>query len=272
LSETQPLEEGAVSSQISVSANKMPLILSLETATRAGSVAVTRGETVLAASVGDAAISHSALLLSDIGEVLEKAGLSLGEIDCFAAATGPGSFTGLRIGLATVKSFAATMARPCVGVPTLHAVAHAAGQSRRTLAVLPAGRGEVYAQLFEVDEEGNVHPLDAPSHLPPETLLARVRTVPSPLVWAGDGVSLYVEFIRARALDYQITLSDESEAGRQEESGKRQWILASATQALAISVAQLALLRMRAGRVETPEQLQAIYVRPADAELKRVND
>src|SRR5215213_11524682 len=122
-----------------------PLILSVETATLSGSVALLRGEQVLAALAGDSGVSHSNTLLNDIDKLLHEAQIDLPQVDLFAVATGPGSFTGLRIGIATVKALAATLDRPCAGVPTLQAIALAAGESRRSVALLPAGRGEVFA-------------------------------------------------------------------------------------------------------------------------------
>lgn len=250
-----------------MSTKRTPLILSIETATRAGSVAVTRGERLLAARTGDATISHSSLLLSYVNDVLEEAGVRLDEIEIFAAATGPGSFTGLRIGLATVKAFAATLGRSCVGVPTLYAVAHAAGPSERTLALLPAGRGEVYAQLLTVKPDEDVVPLDAPTHLTPHKLLLKVKAE-TMLTWAGEGAHIHLEAIKALALAEGILSRDESQDGNSVPGNGLQWTLAPAQTVLATSVAELALLRIRSSSgIETPEQLRAIYVRPSDAEL-----
>lgn len=253
-----------------MSANETPLILSIETATRAGSVAITRGHALLAERTGDAAISHSSLLLSYISDALKEAGVKLAEIEFFAAAIGPGSFTGLRIGLATIKSFAATLSRPCLGIPTLHAIAQGAGESEQTLSLLPAGRGEVYVQRLKVKSSGEVYPLDAPSHQSPQKLLERVKTEPR-LIWAGDGVNLHKEAIRAQAISQGITFVDESQTGALEQAGERLWRVASAPASLATSVARLALLRARSADVETPEQMRAIYVRPSDAELNEPN-
>lgn len=249
-----------------MSSNKTPLILSIETATRAGSIAVARGETLLAAQAGDASVSQSSHLLQIVGNALEDAGTTLSDIDIFAAATGPGSFTGLRIGLATVKSFAATLKRPCVGVPTLYAVAHAAGESERTLALLPAGRGEVFAQLLAVKQSGDVHPLDSPIHITPHKLLEKVRAEKS-LKWAGEGARVHAEAIKARALAEGILYRDESQNLHVEQNKEQQWILAPAQEVLATDVGQLALLKYRSDKVVSPELLRAIYVRPSDAEL-----
>ncbi len=246
--------------------NKTPLILSLETATRAGSIAISRGETLLAAQTGDASTSHSALLLKQVRHVLDESGVTLKDVDIFAASTGPGSFTGLRIGLATVKSFAATMKRLCVGVPTLYAIAHAAGESNRTLALLPAGRGEVFAQLLSVERSGDVRPLNSPTHIMPHKLLEKVKSEPN-LKWAGDGAHLYADAIKAQALAQGIQLVDETQEAHPKPNGEQQWTIAPSQEVLAVAICQLALLRIGFGDAVSPEQLHAIYVRPSDAEL-----
>src|ERR1700682_1201727 len=148
-----------------------PLILSFNTATLGGSVCLVRGEELLASIFGDASVSHSSSLLRDIARALEVAGVSLKEIELLAAAAGPGSFTGLRIGVASIKALATTLKRPCFGIPTLQAVAHSGGPSKATVAVLPAGRGEVFAQLFSVSSDGLVEERDIPAHLPPRAML-----------------------------------------------------------------------------------------------------
>jgi tRNA threonylcarbamoyladenosine biosynthesis protein TsaB len=244
----------------------MPLLLSLETATRAGSVCITRGLTLLASRTGSAQVSHSTHLLDQIKSALDEAGVRLREIDYFAVATGPGSFTGLRIGLATVKSFGATLHRQCVGIPTLHAVAHAAGESRRTIALLPAGRGEVFAQQFAVSSEGIVQTFDAPTHLSPHKLLDQVASIRS-LRWAGEGAHAQAEAIRERAMaeGIEFRLSD-YQAGI--SVNENQWILVKSREVLAASVAHLARLSILSGKASLPQDLHAIYVRPSDAELK----
>src|SRR5580765_4545993 len=100
-----------------------PVILSLETATMGGSVWLGYGTVKLATRIGDPNVSQSASLLKDINDSLDEAGVKLAEVDLFACASGPGSFTGLRIGIATLKALAASLSRPCVGIPTLQAVA-----------------------------------------------------------------------------------------------------------------------------------------------------
>jgi tRNA threonylcarbamoyladenosine biosynthesis protein TsaB len=241
-----------------------PLILSLETATLAGSIAVSRGPTILAKQVGKPDVSHSNTLLSDINEILSKLDLSIRDIDLFAVANGPGSFTGLRIGLATVKALATTLDRSCIAIPTLEAIAHSAGGADAVVALLPAGRGEVFVQMFST-APGAVTALDSPQHLSPERAIdkyidrAGVR-------WVGEAAQLYSGLIQQRATTagYAFSVGDKQEV----DSVNDAWIIAVPVLTLAEHVASLALVRTRAGLQTTANSLKAIYVRPSDAEMK----
>jgi tRNA threonylcarbamoyladenosine biosynthesis protein TsaB len=246
------------------------LLLSLETATRAGSIAITRGASIIASSSGVAEESHSISLLQHIESMLKEAHLTFDEINVFATASGPGSFTGIRIGIATAKAFAHTLKRPCVGVPTLEAVAHAAGASAQTYVLLPAGRGEVFAQLFSVDEGGTVAPLNAAEHVAPQHLLDRIAQADS-IRWAGAGAHLYANAIKEHAGMLGIKFIDEQEGAFDESNANQRWTLAPVNDLLAENIAVLALQKLR-GQDEgmhKPENLQAIYVRPSDAELSK---
>ncbi len=255
---------------------KEPLILAIDTATRAGSVALARGGEVLILQCGNSEASHSIDLIANVEVSLNSIEAELGDVDLFAAASGPGSFTGLRIGLATIKSFAISIGRLCVGVPTLAAIAHAAGASTRTVALLPAGRGEVFAQLFSVDAE-NVRPLDSATHIRPEALLDKYGQIES-LTWAGEGAHLNVEGLRAGAEARHITFSDGTDTethvitppsgtSGSGHSTSREWRLATRCAELAVSIAALALAEYNSGTATSPEELRAIYVRPSDAEI-----
>jgi tRNA threonylcarbamoyladenosine biosynthesis protein TsaB len=237
---------------------KAPLILAIETATRAGSVALARGSSILAAASGDASASHSTDLIKLIDGVLQKAGKGLRDIDLFAAAAGPGSFTGLRIGLATTKSFAMCMGKESAGISTLAAIAHAAGPSAHTLALLPAGRGELFAQSFSV-EDGQVRELDAAAHLTPRKILEMYGKAQE-LRWAGEGAHQQAEILRewAKSNDIPFVESGPDHTG---------WSLAPAVDHLAGSIASLALNAYRNGSTVSPDDLQAVYVRASDAEI-----
>lgn len=226
-----------------------PVILGLETATRAGSVCLARGTEILSILVGDTSTSHSNTLLRDINRVLENAGTSLADINLFAVAVGPGSFTGLRIGLATTKALASTLSRSCLSVPTLAAVASSVGRAENVVALLPAGRGEVFAQLFSVNSPGDVRALDDPAHLPPAIMLERYARL-ARAIWAGDGAHLYRDLIFHSASVHP-----------------RHWSLAEVDNNLAKQVVLIGLKHYQEQQTVAPESLQAIYVRPSDAEL-----
>jgi len=245
-----------------------PLILSLDTATLGGSVFLGRGNVQLAARSGNPQVSQSSSLLQDINNSLEEADVSLQDVDLFACASGPGSFTGLRIGIATLKALAASLKRPCVGIPTLRAVAHAAGYSSATVAVLPAGRGEVFAQMFSVSDNEIVTEIDSAAHLSPQKLVERYALFMN-LKWAGSGAHLQRELLDSFAQRQGIIFvaAEHESKNVANESGVNIWQLAAKEVNLAKHVAALALHAYETGNVSSPHSLSAIYVRPSDAEL-----
>jgi len=169
-------------------------LLALETATRTTSVALCRGEELIAEETGAADRTAAESLLPAIDAVLRRAGLSAAQLECFAVSIGPGSFTGLRVGLATVKGLAFGSACPVAPVSTLAALACTAPQ--RDLPIVPlldARRGEVYAAAFDFAdclprptlEEGVYTPAELAARLPPRCVLV------------GEGVALCGAEIRA---------------------------------------------------------------------------
>lgn len=232
-----------------------PLVLAIETATRAGSVAVARGGDLLSHKQGDASIPHSMNLIEMVDAVLQEAGVTLRDIEVFAVAVGPGSFTGLRIGLATVKAFAECNHRRIVAVSTLAAIAHATGVEGDVVSLLPAGRGEVFAQLFSVCH-GVVRAKDDAAHLSPSETLSKYGHE-SDVRFAGEGSQKLREYLAQ---------------SRGEISGETAGKINSSTNPigcapLAISVAALGLMEFREGKSVRPEELQAVYIRPSDAEI-----
>jgi len=245
---------------VSMTNSSAPLILALETATRAGSVSLALGPEILASIAGNASSSHSNDLIENIENILRDAGRELRDVDLFAAAVGPGSFTGLRIGLATAKSLAMSMGKQCAALSTLAAVAAAAGESTRTVALLPAGRGEVFAQMFAV-KDGVVSALDSATHIAPPALSVRYGEFQT-LLWAGEGAHLQIEVLRdqakARGVNFQSNASPHTDG----------WSVAPPQTKLAEAVAKLALTEWQAGRVVNPQDLHANYLRASDAEIK----
>ena len=237
-----------------------------------------RGSQILAARTGDPNLSQSALLLEQIEQIFVEANCQIRDVELFAAAIGPGSFTGLRIGLATVKAFAATLERTCIGVPTLDAVAHHAAattarnaRSTTMVTMLPAGRGEVFWQTFESNKSGAVCASSNPGHLKPQELTERLVNS-RVLKWAGDGARLHAALIKEVAHGEGLSFFDEATedaASFIAEDERNVWRLARPVNVLAKHVSALALERYREGTACAPEALQAMYVRLSDAEIKQ---
>lgn len=246
-----------------------PLILGLDTATTQRSVVVMQGSRVLAHSAGAEEPTHAAHLLTEIDATLRAAALKLDRIGLFAATTGPGSFTGLRAGLATFQAFAAVVRHAAVvGVPTLHAVAYAAGAGERVLASIPAGRGEVFAQLLSVTPEGEIIERDAARHVTPLRLLDDAVKLKVSLTWAGTGAFGLKDLIRAKGWEENIRVPENP--GAAPVTPETAWIIARPPENLSIYVARLALKAFREGRAPEAKDLRAIYVRASDAELKEI--
>src|SRR4051812_37025982 len=129
-------------------------VLALDTTTRAGSVAVAEDGRVLVERTGDAARTHAERLPAEVTDALTAAHLTLADIDLFAVASGPGSFTGLRIGIATVQGFAFVTRKRVAPVSALRALAEAAAAGcqpgTRIAAWMDAHRGEVFSALYEI--------------------------------------------------------------------------------------------------------------------------
>ncbi len=127
-------------------------VLALDTTSRDGSVALIRDDAVVLARPGDAAVSHAERIPADLRAILADAGLPLHAVDVFAVATGPGGFTGLRIGLAAVQGLALALDRPTAGAPSLDALAwdvlERTPEAVTAGAWMDASRGEVFAAAF----------------------------------------------------------------------------------------------------------------------------
>jgi tRNA threonylcarbamoyladenosine biosynthesis protein TsaB len=147
---------------------------------------------------------HAERLFGMIAEVLDEAGVSITEIDRFAVTIGPGSFTGIRVGIAAVRGFAIVSGVPAVGISTLAAHAEAAREAagkRPVLAVLPAKGDEVFGQLFAPDgTEITEAKVGDPNHFSDEALVANavVAGAGSNRVVASDGRS-HLEVIHSRS-------------------------------------------------------------------------
>ncbi|MBI5075064.1 MAG: tRNA (adenosine(37)-N6)-threonylcarbamoyltransferase complex dimerization subunit type 1 TsaB [Nitrospirae bacterium] len=164
-------------------------ILAIETSTMLGGVAIADEKGLIAETRLNVKSTHSERLMATIDEQLRHSAMALGDIDVFAVASGPGSFTGLRIGLGTAKGLCYATGKPLVMVPTLEAFARSFPFSKYPVCVmLDARRGEVYAAVFQWDR-GFVKLLDEVSAAPEDLF----RDVESPVILAGEGAVVYRE-------------------------------------------------------------------------------
>ena len=235
------------------------LVLALDTTTRAGSVALARDGALVEALVGDHLRPHAERLPVDIMRLLQRHGLTPYDVDAFAVAIGPGSFTGLRIGIAAIQGLAFASSRPVVGVSALEALAHAVfhGDPARRLprigVWMDAQRDEVFSAVYKRIEG------DGPDHL---------RTVEEPAVGDPRGTALRWHALAAGewfpvagdgAVRYRKVLEDVAGPG----------VPVIDPPSLAPSIAALAEARARAGETVAPHAIRPLYVRRPDAELAR---
>ena len=125
------------------------IVLALDTCLGACSVAVIDGERTLASATEAMTRGHQERLAPMTGEVMIAAGLAFSDLDRIGVTVGPGSFTGLRVGLAFAKGLALALDLPCIGVGSLEALAGSVGDTGHCAAVIDAGRGNVYLQQFD---------------------------------------------------------------------------------------------------------------------------
>lgn len=168
-----------------------PVVLACDTSTRVASLALMEGNDLTAESVilAPAGANHSRRLVADIDAILARRELTPAHIDLLVSSLGPGSFTGVRIALATLRGLAFALDKPLVGVCSLDALAHPLlGRSECVLAALDARRKEVYAALYAPDGET----LIVPGAWNPERLAAEVTNrCPGDVIGVGEGIGAY---------------------------------------------------------------------------------
>jgi tRNA threonylcarbamoyladenosine biosynthesis protein TsaB len=240
------------------------LTLAIDTATPHGRFAVAEDGTLLAYQPHNVQGSYADALLPVVDEVLGQAGRTMPQVGLVAVTAGPGSFTGVRIGVATAKTLAWALGAELAAVSTLAAMAAdlLADHADRDLAVpvLDARRGEVFAGVYR-RQAGWVEELAAPACLGPDRWWERLRgmvdDVEAP-VFGGDGVSLLVG--QGSSLRPELTARGEPAA--------RAWSAAHPATARALAVA-LGDAALRARLLVSPFALVPRYLRGSDAEVKR---
>jgi tRNA threonylcarbamoyladenosine biosynthesis protein TsaB len=222
------------------------LLLVADTSGKQGYVALVRAEEARAENSGKVHTiesvpleggTFSAQLVPQIAGLLTKHGFGKSDVDAFIVISGPGSFTGLRVGLAAIKALAEILGKPIVAVSLLEVIALASGKQGKVLSALDAGRNEVYAGEYEVVGE------DA-------------RRVAEQLLTRGDFL--------AAARSATVATPHEALLKLAQEAGLAAVLIASPD---AAAVARCGKRKLQAGETVAPDQLEANYIRRSDAEI-----
>lgn len=169
-------------------------ILAIETSARAVSAAVTEDGGILAASYQNTGLTHSRTLMPMVEAMLKNAELTVADADAIAVAVGPGSFTGIRIGVAAAKGLAFAAEKPCAGVSTLEAMARGlAHMDALIVCAMDARRNQVYNALFEA-KGGTLNRLTDDRAIALADLAEELRSDPRPKIAVGDGGVLCRDF------------------------------------------------------------------------------
>jgi tRNA threonylcarbamoyladenosine biosynthesis protein TsaB len=221
-------------------------VLGIETATRTGSVAVVSEHGVIAEYTLNIEVTHSERLMETVDRVLTGAGIVLSALDGLSVSVGPGSFTGLRIGIASVKGIATATGISIAAVPTLKALAWNIPYAGYPVCpLLDARKKEVYAALYR-QESGSLSEVMEAQTLSLESLAGRIsqRTV-----FTGEGSQLFRNDIRRLFGDHAL------------------FAPLSAVVPSAASVAELGMLLLRSGERTLADDLAPIYIRRPEAEV-----
>ena len=237
------------------------VVLALDTTSRQGSSAVAVDGRVVLEIASDASLPQAARVPGELQALLTRAGLTLKDVDAFAVAVGPGSFTGLRVGIATMQGLAFDAEKPLVGVSALDALAMIAseggddvagpagqpgpkGPGLLTASWIDAWRGEFYAALYD-----GVTPIQDVTVERPQDIVERWSSGVA-YRFIGDGVASHVALIR-------------------EALGDQAQIAATLTPSLAGAIARHATTSLASGHRPAADEIRPLYVRRPDAEIAR---
>lgn len=166
------------------------ILFAIESSAKCCSAAVTDDNTLLGEIFINNSLTHSHTLMSGAESLLRTIGISAKEIDVFAAARGPGSYTGLRIGIAAIKGMAYGLGKPCVGVSALEAMAYGVSfRDGSVCCVMDARNQRVYCAFFNI-KDGIVSRITPDQALPIDDVLDTVEKNGNPIWITGDGATL----------------------------------------------------------------------------------
>jgi tRNA threonylcarbamoyladenosine biosynthesis protein TsaB len=223
-------------------------ILAVDTATASGSIALLEDTLLMAEWTLHSAQTHNRRLLKHIDGFLKELGWTLEQLDGFAVTIGPGSFTGLRIGVTTVKTLAWAGRKPFVGISSLDVLAAPFGYAAYPVcALIDARKGEIYHAFYQPDGKGRIRLL-APFQVDsPERIVEKIQ---GPTLFCGDGWPLCQNLFANTLGEWAVPAS-----------GSYQRIRAS-------HLGELAWERLQDRSGEDPMTCVPLYVRPSEAEIR----
>ncbi len=225
--------------------------LAIDTSTATAGIAVVDETGLLAEFLLKDMKTHSQKLVPMLSEILESLRLTPSDIDIYAAVTGPGSFTGIRIGVTTVKALAYALKKPTAGITSLDALANAAAVSEDNLVcpMIDARNNQVYTALYR-SRGGALENLSGYMGLHISELLKQIedKAGTSKILFTGDGVMLHRDFLRIGLGERCMFMPD------------------FALQQIAASAAQLALTKASTKDTSDCMELTPFYLRPSQAE------
>jgi len=222
-------------------------VLAIETATMSGSIAVVEDDTLIGEVRINVKIAHSERVMTSVEWLLTASNLSINDIDAFAVSIGPGSFTGLRIGLSTIKGLSYAAKKPIVPVPTLDAFARRIRFSSYPVCpMLDARKNEVYTGLYSW-ENGQCRKIIPEIAIAPADFLKEIgeRTI-----FMGEGAKIYRQLIIDKLPDNALFASP------------------SEMTPSASSVAEIAIEKLQEGITADPASLVPFYLRRSSAEIQ----
>ena len=236
------------------------IVFGIDTSTNQGSVAIAEGGSLLSESFLPSNSSYSKTLINSLDDLLKKCKIRINDIDGFAVSIGPGSFTGLRIGLSTCKGFNLATGKPIIPVGTLDAIVESFLSAPEFLnsairnpqspillcPILDAKKGEVYASLYKYEKEV-IKKLEDDMAVSPEVLC---RKIEEPTIFFGEGIKTYGDFIKNKL------------------NGLAHFYNDAQKNSVAASIALLGGKKLERGDIEDSAALKPRYIRRSEAEIK----
>ena len=223
------------------------LTLAFDTTSKTAAVALLKDKEILYDTIVNTGLNHSEVILPAIDQALRRERIKITEVDLFACIIGPGSFTGLRIGISTLKGLILATGKPAAGISSLAALALNAGKTSKLIcSMMDAGRGQVYIAFYRYDKNEYLEQIGMEKAVHPKNILSNID---EEIYLVGDGAIKYADII---GKNKKIVIN----------SKLPKYIKAS-------SVGILGINKFHRKDLLNTETLIPVYLRPADARPKK---